>query len=230
MVSRVVAAAFICLLWALSPILSVFSGPVPIGFADALNFSSASSEPADMIIKLRLARAFAALACGGGLGAAGAVLQGVLRNPLADPFTMGIAQGAACGASAAIAAGASLSALSGLPHAPLIAALSFAGAILALLLALTLGGGRDPFPRENIILAGVAVATFMSALVALIKALNEESVASIVFWLMGSLRDRGWNSLPFLLCCETPCLALIALNWRKLDILSLGGDQAARLG
>lgn len=228
--ARLLAA--ICLAWVSSLPLSLLAGPAHIGFDDALKFilGADSSAAATLILRLRLFRAITGLICGGCLGVAGVVLQSVLRNPLADPFTLGIAQGAACGASLAIALGGSLAFLSGFPHSILVAFFSFSGAILALALALVLGKSRDPFRKEQIILAGVAVAAFMGALVALIKALNEESVASIVFWLMGSLQQRGWNSTPFLICACLPCLFVVCLNWRKLDVLLLGEDQAASLG
>lgn len=216
----------------LAAFLSLFAGPAPVSFANVVSFLllNESTDPGRIILNLRLARACLALLCGGCLGVAGVVMQGTLRNPLADPFILGVAQGAACGASLAIAVfGASVARL-GFSQAVAISAFSFAGALLALLLALVLGKSRGPFQRENIILAGVAVAAFMSALVALIKALNEDSVASVVFWLLGSLQDKGWTQLPLVLTAAAPCLLVVALNWRKLDVLSLGDERARSLG
>ena len=96
--------------------------------------------------------------------------------------------------------------------------------------ALWLGSGQGSFRRETVILAGIAVAAFLGAVVALVKALNEESVTSIVFWIMGSLQGRGWDSVPLLLATLLPGLLVVLPGWRKLDMLALGDEQAAHLG
>lgn len=189
-----------------------------------------------VVNQIRLARVCLSALCGGALAVAGVALQGVLRNPLADPFTLGISAGAACGASIAIALGGMagsqirLLELLGLSQAALVAPAALAGSLLALCGALWLGRSRGSFSRESVILAGIAVAAFLGALVALVKALNEESVTSIVFWIMGSLQGRGWDSLPLLLGTLVPGLLAVALGWRALDVLSLGDEQAAQLG
>ena len=74
------------------------------------------------------------------------------------------------------------------------------------------------------------MAAFLGAVVALVKALNEESVTSIVFWIMGSLQGRGWDSVPLLLATLLPGLLVVLPGWRKLDMLALGDEQAAHLG
>ena len=104
------------------------------------------------------------------------------------------------------------------------------GVLLALGGALWLGSGQGSFRRETVILAGIAVAAFLGAVVALVKALNEESVTSIVFWIMGSLQGRGWDSVPLLLATLLPGLLVVLPGWRKLDMLALGDEQAAHLG
>jgi iron complex transport system permease protein len=194
--------------------------------------SGAQAEPVQVLIvsHIRLSRVVLALLCGGGLALAGAALQGVLRNPLADPFILGIAAGAACGASLAIALGGSLGLAASFLPGGLVAPAALLGALLALAAALALGQGAGNFGRENVILAGVAVSTFLGALVALIKALNEESVSSIVFWIMGSFQGRGWDSLLLLSLPLLTGMAFVALHWRELDVLGLGDDQAAQLG
>lgn len=198
-------------------------------FAGFLTLSDSDSTSL-LICRIRLGRNLLALLCGGALGLAGATLQGVLRNPLADPFTLGISAGAACGASLAIVCAAHFAFLANIPQNPLIAAAALAGALLALFTALFLGRGEGQFSRENVILAGVAVASFLGALVALVKSLNEESVSSIVFWILGSLQGRGFGSAPIVLATLLPGAAAIILGWRKLDILSLGDEAASQLG
>ncbi len=179
-----------------------------------------------VVLELRLSRAVLAWCCGGALAVSGAVYQGLLRNPLADPFTLGVSSGAACGASLALALG-----VAGiLPHFLALPASALAGAALALTGVLVLGRLAGGLRRETLVLAGLVVSTFLAACISLIKALNEDSVSSIVFWLMGSFQGRGWTEVlifaPWFLCG----VLLVALYARELDLLSLGEEQAAQLG
>lgn len=243
------AFAALALLWFVSLPLACLPGPVSLSasqvfhaLAAQLGLAEPPQDTALMLVvgQIRLARVCLAALCGGALAVAGVALQGVLRNPLADPFTLGISAGAACGASMALAMGgfigvalrAPLAALhiSSPGSAALVAPAALLGALLALAGALWLGRGDGGFRRESVILAGIAVAAFLGALVALIKALNEESVTSIVFWIMGSFQGRGWDSLPLLLATLVPGLAAVVWGWRALDVLTLGDEQAAQLG
>lgn len=220
--------------------LACLLGPLPLPMADVLHLlavklglvARSGQDAAHLLVvgDIRLARIVLALLCGGGLAVAGVALQGVLRNALADPFTLGIAAGAACGASLAIvfggALGLSLYAFGG----GVVSLAAFVGALMALGMALALGRAGGYFARETVILAGIAVATFLGALVALVKALNEESVTSIVFWIMGSFQGRGWDSLPLLLIPLSIGTFMVAAHWRELDMLALGDAQAAHMG
>ena len=175
--------------------------------------------------ELRLPRVFLALAAGAGLAVSGAVFQGILRNPLADPFTLGVSGGAAFGAALAISLGLTGAFMGfGLPLA------AFAGASAALGAVLFLGRIGGGLRRETLVLAGVVVSAFLAALIALVKALDESSVTGIVFWIMGSFQGRGWAEVALL----APGLALggaVALLLRReLDILSLGDQTARHLG
>ena len=238
--------AGLVVLWLASLPLACLPGPVNLSAASVFRTLGAlvglapapdDAALAGVVVSIRLARVCLAALCGGALAMAGAALQGVLRNPLADPFTLGISAGAACGASMAIALGGplvvllgGLPGLAGFSHAGLVAPAALVGALAALGGALWLGRGDGAFSRESVILAGIAVAAFLGALVALVKALNEESVTSIVFWIMGSFQGRGWNSMPLLLATTLPGLLITALGWRTLDVLALGDEQAAQSG
>lgn len=232
-------AVLICvfLLCLLSLPLACLPGPAGIAprdvlaaFAAPFGIGTASPETLLVVLQIRLSRTCIALLCGGALATAGVALQGVLRNPLADPFTLGISAGAACGASIAIAFGAPLAFSLGVSGASLISGGALTGALLALGGALWLGRGGGSFSRESVILGGIAVAAFLGSVVALVKALNEESVTSIVFWIMGSLQGRGWDALPLLLATVLPGLCCVAGCWRALDVLGLGDEQAAQTG
>ncbi len=245
---------FYVFLWGVSIPLACLPGPMPIDVHTVIHLLLAFFSPellpeADMtayvvVTQIRLARVILALFCGGALAVAGVVLQGVLRNALADPFTLGISAGAACGASIALTLSAStlafMTSLVGANFVYMVGGLTtifaFAGSLLALLMAMLLGSGfgqvqmQSSGARENIILAGIAVSTFLGAFVALIKALHEESVTSIVFWIMGSFQGRTWDALPLILLPLILGVMGIAMYWRELDVLSLGQRQAAQLG
>lgn len=180
-----------------------------------------------IVIHVRLARICLALTVGGALAMAGAVYQGVLLNPLADPFTLGVSTGAAFGASLAILTGMGGMLLPGLSALPLAA---FAGALGALSFVYLLGRLDGRIHPTTLVLAGIIVSTFLSALISLLKSLNEDSVSTIVFWIMGSLSGKSWFHvglvLPYLLAGGT----VILYYARELDILSLGDVQAQHLG
>lgn len=189
---------------------------------------AAPADPhlAAVVLDLRLWRAVLAYGVGAALAVAGGVFQGVLRNPLADPFTLGVSGGAAFGAALSLTLG--LATATGRLFATPICALAGAGAALFAVLSLArLGGGMR---RETVVLAGIVTATFLSALLSLVKALNEESVAGIVFWIMGGFQGRGRAELTLLLPCLVAGFVLVRLFVRELDILHLGETQARQLG
>ena len=231
----------VIVLWLLSVPLACLPGPLGLSPEQVLRLLGVAAgllpaegvDAAQLLVvgQIRLARVTLSLLCGGGLAVAGVALQGVLRNPLADPFTLGISAGAACGASLAIAFGGLWGAgLWLVGSVGLTSLAAFGGSLAALGMALALGRSGGSFQRETVILAGIAVATFLGAVVALVKALNEESVTSIVFWIMGSFQGRGWHVLPLLLAALLPGLLAVLLHWRELDVLALGDRQAAQLG
>lgn len=174
--------------------------------------------------EIRLPRALLAALVGAGLGVSGAALQGYLRNPLAEPGLVGISGGAALGAVLVIHTGLSLSFALALPIGGLLGALVAMLAVVAL--AGTRGGG------VTLILAGLAVSAFATALVSLALNLSANPFASVemVFWMMGSLADRSlvhvWVAAPLILAG----IALLLRAGRALDALSLGEDAAASLG
>ena len=202
-------------------------GAYPVPFSDVLRILFtrpflASSDPAITVVwDLRLSRALLAFLAGCGLAVSGVVFQGILRNPLADPFTLGVSGGAAFGAALAISLGLAA------PFYPL-AALAGAGAALAAVLTLATGGGM--LKRETLVLAGVVISAFLAACIALVKALNEDSVTGIVFWIMGSFQGRGWHDFPLFLPGFLLGLVPVFLLIRELDILSLGDVDARHLG
>lgn len=180
-----------------------------------------------IVINVRLARICLAIVVGSALALAGTVYQGVLLNPLADPFTLGISTGAAFGASLAILLGLGSIHFLGISLLPVAA---FVGALLALFLVYMLGSADGRIHVVTIVLAGIIVSTFLSAMINLLKSLNEESVTSIVFWIMGSLSGKSWTHVVLILPYIVAGAAAICCFARELDLLSLGDVQAQQLG
>lgn len=180
-----------------------------------------------IILHVRLARICLALLVGGALGLAGTIYQGVLLNPLADPFTLGISTGAAFGASLAILAGFGGVHFLGVSALP---AAAFLGAVLALYAVYLLGSVEGRLDLVTIVLAGIIVSTFLSALISLVKSLNEDSVSTIVFWILGSLSGKSWVHVLLVLPYVAAGAVYILLFTRELDLLSLGDIQARQLG
>jgi iron complex transport system permease protein len=193
-----------------------------------LGFSSAVvNHTTDVVIwDIRLSRVILSGLVGASLATAGVIFQGILLNPLADPFTIGVSTGAAFGVAVLVmlGVGGSFLGLSPLPLGALVGALSAMAAVLVL----SREGGR--MRKETLILAGIVVSTFLSALISLIKSLDEESLSAIVFWIMGSFSGRGWIHVGFLMPYLIAGLLLAALYHRELDILALGEEQSHHLG
>ena len=177
-----------------------------------------------ILLQIRLPRALLGLAIGGILGLSGAVLQGLLRNPLAEPGVMGMSASASLGAVIAIYTGLTTTFAYALPIAALLGALF--GVLLLLLLA---GRSADVL---TLILSGVAITSLASALTSLALNLSSNPFASleIVFWMLGSLTDRSmvhvWLSVPLIIVGSI----MLFSTARALDALSLGPDVARSLG
>jgi len=197
--------------------------------AETVGLTEQRMDPVEraILLNVRLSRVALAALVGGGLGAAGVVFQGILLNPLADPYTVGVSSGAALGASVAILAGLGGYTAWGLGLLPLSA---FAGALIALGAVQLLAASRGFGGSGTLILAGIVVSTTLSAGISLLKSLNEESVSSIVFWIMGSFSGRGWGHVGF----SAPYVAIGVATalWlgRDLDLLALGDEGARQLG
>ncbi|MFH0821557.1 MAG: iron ABC transporter permease, partial [Pseudomonadota bacterium] len=112
----------------------------------------------------------------------------------------------------------------------LLPAAALAGALAALFSVIGLARINGQLRPETMVLAGIVVATFLAALISLVKSLDEDSVASIVFWVMGSFQGRGWQHLVFALPYLVVGLFLVGRHTRELDLLALGGTQAKQLG
>lgn len=205
-------------------VAAIASGAVWLTLPQILHVFSAS--PTDLarliVLELRAPRAFLAILIGGALGLCGAVLQGLLRNPLADPGLLGISSGAALGAVIAIYFGLSAQFAYATP------ALGLCGALIATAMAFLFGRGGT----LSLILAGAAVSALAGAglSLALDLAPNASGAYEIMTWLMGSLTDRSWDDVKLAAPFIVVGMAILATTARSLDALSLGEAQAESLG
>jgi iron complex transport system permease protein len=216
--ARVPVLAALAGVTALAFVASVLVGPTGFGLPQ-------SSDAASMILwEIRLPRAILGALIGGALGLSGAVLQGYLRNPLAEPGLLGISGGAALGAVIAIHTGAAGAFALALPVGGLL------GASIAALAVMLLAGERSG--PLTLILVGVAISSLAGALTTLALNLSRNPFASIemLFWLLGSLTDRSlvhvWLAAPLILAGA----ALLLTTGRALDALTLGEEVAQNLG
>ena len=200
-------------------LLSLMAGKVWIAPTDWL----ADNANGWIMADLRLPRAILGLSIGAVLGLSGAVLQGYLRNPLADPTVVGVSSSAALGGVTAIFFG-----LSALPLGLFACAMLGAGASVLLIVAM---GGKTGGPR-GFILAGLVLSTLAGSLTALLISLapNPYATSEIVTWLMGALTDRSWQDVMLGVPCMVAGAALLLLTGRSLDALTLGEDAARSLG
>lgn len=205
---------------------SVFVGYVHIDVFAALGdaLERRDSLPALALVQLRLPRAILGATIGFSLGLTGAAMQGLLRNPLADPGVVGVSGGAAFGAVVAFYSGLSSVFALALPLG------GIAGAGLAALALYALAGRGAG--TMTLILAGVTINSFAGAMTALALNLspNPYAVFEILFWLMGSLTDRSFSQVELALPLMAVGWALMLSSARALDALTLGEDTATSLG
>jgi len=205
-----------------SVLLALTAGSIRIPMREVLSvlFDGSASVHGEVVRSLRLPRALAGFACGGLLALAGALLQVLLRNPLADPYVLGISGGAGVGAILAILLGAG---------AAVIGGASFVGALAAMLVVFGLAHGDGSWTQSRLLLTGVIVAAGCGAVVALILSIApDQKLHGMLFWLMGDL-SQAMN--PQLALGVLAAVLLVALPFaRELNLLTRGADLAQALG
>ncbi len=192
-------------------------------------FPGVAADPVAVAIvwELRLARSLIAATAGAALAASGAVLQGLFRNPLADPYALGVSSGASLGAVIAISFGieAHFAALGA------IELFAFAGAILSAVVVYAMAkAARATGPTAALLLAGTAVGAFVSAIVSLIVSLHDRDLHEVFFWLLGGFGGKSWPDLAAALPVCFLSIFLAFLLARPLDLLGAGEEAAGSLG
>ena len=197
--------------------LAVGSVRVPLTEVFATLLGNGSNE---VVRSLRLPRALSGFACGGLLALSGALLQVLLRNPLADPYVLGVSGGASVGALLAMLFGFAAAGINGL---------AFAGALSAMLVVFGLSRGDGSWTQTRLLLTGVIVAAGCGAVVALLLSIApDQQLRGMLFWLMGDLSQTGQ---PELMLAALALLVLLSLPFaRELNLLARGADVALTLG
>jgi iron complex transport system permease protein len=203
----------------------VVFGTLDIGVMDAVRALAGQGDgTARFVVRdLRVPRVVLTALLGAGLGISGAALQGVLRNPLAEPYLLGVSGGAAVGAVIAVSAGVAFA---------LVPIAAFAGAVTAVIVALVVAHAThsrgDP---RVLVMAGVVVGAFANAAIMVLLANSDAStVRNAVWWMMGSAANASWSQAAWLAAYVAVGGAALVSMARSLDALALGEDSAAGLG
>lgn len=223
--ARGVAVALVC---ALVLPLGLFVGSVPLAPGEVLDVLSGGGLEAhrDIVLGIRMPRLLLAALLGGGLAVAGATFQALLRNPLAEPYILGISGGAAVGAVVVLALGLTSLGSWSLPLA------AFAGALVAIVLVfrVAISTGRALDVRV-LLLAGVVVGAFFGAVISLILSVSDaQTIRSAVLWVMGTLYGARWRDVVVAAAYTLPMVVLLVGMARSLNALSVGEETALYLG
>ncbi len=189
--------------------------------------SGLSEREASILWDLRMPRVVLGALVGATLALAGAAYQGVFRNPLADPYLLGVAAGAGLGATLAIAylPGARTWPVDPVPLA------AFIGALVAVAASYGLGRSRRGMrTATTLILAGVAMAAFLTALQTYVQQRESETLREVYVWILGRLSTAGWGEVVLILPYFAVMVAVVLLYRRLLDVLSVGDEEAETLG
>lgn len=208
-------------------LLSVRLGAVRLGLREVLDALRGAGDPTTVAIvqRLRVPRSLLAALVGGALAASGAVFQALLRNPLAEPYVLGVSGGAAVGAVAAIVFGAGASSAG-------VGLAAFAGAAIAIVVVLRMAASVGPtLDTRILLLSGVVAGAFFNACILLVLTFADtESFRSALFWMMGSFSGATWREIGLLTVLAGPALAVLFALARPLNLLAVGEETAQYLG
>jgi iron complex transport system permease protein len=227
------------LLLAVSIVLGVSIGAVQIFPLDAykviadnlfgIGHVEKSGALYNVIWEIRFPRVLLGAVTGAGLALCGTVMQATVRNPLADPYLLGISAGASLGATFSIMLGMGSFGLFAMPG---ISVLAFGGALLASFLVLVLSGIGGKMTPVKLILSGTVINAFCGALSNFIISIasNAENMQTLKFWTMGSLAGAQWSNLPLAALAVLLCGAFFSTQFRTLNAMLLGDEAAVTLG
>ncbi len=222
--------ALLIIIFILVALWSIASGSTDIGLKELqylfFNKEKLSEETFFILHDLRLVRVILGILVGLSLSLSGMVLQGIFRNPLVDPFIIGISGGASLGAGVAILFGLNIT-FWGLSSIPIMA---FITALAAMILAYRLSLVNKRMYIDRLLLGGIAISSLTSAILSLLLVLCGQDANAVIFWIMGSLAGRTWEHIQMILPYIIFANIIIILNLQKLNILQLGDEAAVNLG
>lgn len=211
---------------------SAFTGPVRLPFLDVarelIGISTLDTRDHAILWSIRLPRVAMAIVVGATLAVAGAAYQAVFRNPLADPYLLGVSSGAGLGVTVAVVAGASI----GFGGGGLgIVGAAFVGGVIAVSATYMVSRGVGHGSSATVVvLAGVAVAAFANAAQTYVQQRNIETVQRVYSWMLGNLGIASWGSILMVLIPAGFCWLVIVLSSRLLDVMTVGDLEARTLG
>ncbi|BBO87858.1 FecCD family ABC transporter permease [Desulfosarcina ovata] len=176
-----------------------------------------------IIWRIRLPRVLLAALVGAALSLGGLVFQALLKNPLAEPYILGISGGAAIGAIVGI--------ILGLSRIPGVGIMAFLGSLATLLLIILISSGRAIIVKDSLLLSGVMVNAFCSAVIMFLLSITQDArLHNIIFWLMGDLSASQIQHVAMLAAVLLPCFIIIFMHSNRMNLLLLGGDMATSMG
>jgi len=206
-------------------VLRILAKKMPF-LGSLVDSSNLSYVEETIIIQIRMPRVLAGALVGAALAAAGVVYQGIFKNPMADSYVLGVSAGGAVGASLAIVLGIGFTLL-GLSTVPISA---FAGSLIAVFAVYNISRVGSRVPVTTLLLSGIAVSIFLSAIVAVLQVVAGERLHVIVFWIMGGFSYVEWKDIWAVLPLVCPGIVATYFYARDLNVLALGEETAQHLG
>ncbi len=216
-----------CIALAIAVIASLKTGPVVLSWSElwgVLSFRTVSPEIYDIIVEIRLPRALLAIGVGGGLAVSGVVFQVLLRNVLAEPYILGVSGGASVGALIAVISGLASTVLFALPG------FAFAGAVIVVYFVYISGMKKRRSSANGMLLTGIMVGTFLSAVVLLLISTSNDPSKNILYWLIGYLGNARMSAVAFVYAACALCLSWFIIHAQRFNVLALGEEPAYHLG
>lgn len=210
-------------------IWSVSQGSTEIGFLDIYNWvlsKSVSDESSIIIGEIRLPRVILSAMAGMALASSGMIMQGIFKNPLVDPFIIGVSGGASLGAGIALLFNLDIN-IFGLDTLPLFA---FIGALSAIFFSYRFSLIKKILFIDRLLLSGIAISSLTSALLSLLLVLKGQDANAVIFWIMGSFSGKTWEHIKIILPYFIISNIVFIMFLHKLNILSLGDEASENLG
>ena len=221
--SLIVKLAILFILLVFTSLFSLLLGSVNINISDLFNLFSGSSTDTiqEIIFNIRIPRLLLAIGVGGGLSVAGAVFQSLLMNPLADPYILGVSSGGSFGAVLALLLGLSFI---------WVELFSIVGASIVILLVFLIGHRFGKLQPNILLLTGVMIGAFFSALILLLLTFLNDTLRTAIFWLVGNLAMADNFSAYYIVIFSLILSIVLSLFGYKLNLLAMGDEDASNLG